>query len=83
MIPIFIFVFYGFCFVVFPQALKSIEVGIAYGVWSGLGAVVVTLIGVFYLHESLTLIKSLGIAIIIFGVIGLKLSSTALTEEQS
>ena len=67
----------------FPLALKKIEVGVAYAVWSGLGAVVVTIIGVFYLHESLTLIKSLGIAIIIFGAIGLKLSSTTLTEEKS
>jgi small multidrug resistance pump len=80
---IFIFVFYGLCFIVFPQALKRIEVGVAYGVWSGLGAVIVTLIGVLYLHESLNLIKSLGIVIVILGVIGLKLSSTSLTKEES
>ena len=80
---IFIFVFYGLCFLVFPQALKKIEVGVAYAVWAGLGAVFVATIGVVAMHESISYLQLAAIATIIVGVIGLKLSSTSLTEEES
>ena len=80
---VFIFVFYGVCFLVFPQAIKRIEVGVAYAVWAGLGAVFVAAIGVVAMHESIRYLQLAAIAIIILGVIGLKLSSTSLTEEES
>jgi small multidrug resistance pump len=78
-----IFVFYGLCFLVFPQALKKIEVGIAYAVWAGLGAVFVATVGVIAMHESISYLQLAAIGTIIVGVIGLKLSSGPLTEEKN
>ncbi len=80
---IFIFIFYGLCFLVFPQALKKIEVGVAYAVWAGLGAVFVATIGVVSMHESISYLQLAAIATIIVGVIGLKLSNASLSEEES
>ncbi|MDY6807236.1 MAG: multidrug efflux SMR transporter [Cyanobacteriota bacterium] len=81
---ILIFVFYGISFcVLLPLSFKTIEVSVAYAVWAGLGAVFVTFIGVIALHESITFLQYVAITLIILGVIGLKLSQTSLTEEDS
>ncbi|MBZ8179161.1 MAG: multidrug efflux SMR transporter [Oscillatoria sp. PMC 1051.18] len=79
---IFIFVFYGISFIVFlPLSYKSIEPSVVYAVWAGLGAVFVTLIGVFAMHESITFLQCVAIAMIIIGVISLKLNQKPPTEE--
>lgn len=76
--------FYRISFFVLTLAIKQkIELGIAYAVWAGLRAVFVTLIGVFTIHESMTFLQLFGIVIIIFDVIGLKLSSRPLTQSES
>lgn len=70
-----IFVFYGISFILFTLALKRLEVSLAYAIWSGIGTLSITLIGLFYFDESLTALKVGSIALIIIGVIGLNLSS--------
>ncbi len=70
---ILIFVFYSLSFVGLTFALKKIEVGIAYAVWSGIGTALIAVIGVVYFKESLTLVKVLSILLIIIGVAGLNL----------
>jgi len=50
-------------------ALKWIDMSVAYAVWSGLGMVLVSFIGVSLFQESFSLTKGLGIALIIIGVI--------------
>ncbi|NEP43054.1 MAG: multidrug efflux SMR transporter [Okeania sp. SIO2H7] len=81
---ILVFVLYGISFVVFlPLSYKSIEPSVVYAVWAGLGAVFVTLIGVFAMHESITFLQSIAIAMIILGVISLKLNQKSPTEEKS
>ena len=78
------FVFYGISFfVMLPLAYRTIEASVAYSVWAGLGAVFVTLVGVLCMHESITLLQWVGMAIVIIGVISLKLNTTPLTEEKS
>lgn len=74
---VFIFVFYGIAFVALTFALKTIEVSIAYAVWSGLGTVLVACLGILIFKESVTAMKLASIALIILGVVGLHMSQPA------
>lgn len=56
-------------------ALKVIPIGIGYAVWSGIGAVGSVLVGMFFFKESRDIKKMLFIAMIIIGIVGLKLSA--------
>jgi small multidrug resistance pump len=47
---------------------------VAYAVWAGLGIVLITLIGVGFFGETLTLWRSGCIALVLIGVIGLNLA---------
>lgn len=65
---------YGIAFVLLAQALKTIEVGVAYAVWAGLGTALITVVGIVALGEPATAWKFAGTALIICGVIALNLS---------
>ncbi|WP_243291586.1 multidrug efflux SMR transporter [Bacillus sp. FJAT-47783] len=71
-----IFVFYGFCFAIFALVVKKIDLSIAYAIWSGVGTMLVFVVGVLVFKESFSWIKLLSILLIIAGVIGLKVSDT-------
>lgn len=58
-------------------ALKSIPVGTGYAVWTGIGAAGTAIIGMAFLGESREVLRLLCILLIIAGVVGLKLASTA------
>jgi len=70
---IMIFVFYGFSFVFLTLALKHLEVSIAYAIWSGVGTLLVAIIGVHFFHEPMNLIKAMSLGLIVTGVLGLRL----------
>lgn len=55
-------------------ALKSIDVGIGYAVWAGIGAVGAAVLGPVFFSETLTPLKAFWLATIIAGVVWLKLS---------
>lgn len=57
-------------------ALKTIDVGIGYAVWAGIGAVGAAVFGSILLDHSLTLLQAFWLAVIIAGVIWLKLASS-------
>ena len=59
------------------QALRSIPVGTAYAIWTGIGAVGVATLGVVLFSESASPARLGCIALIVAGVIGLKLFSPA------
>ncbi len=71
------FVLYGISFVFMALALKKIEVGIAYAIWSGLGTALIAMIGITWFRESFTIPKLAGIALIIVGVVLLNLKGVA------
>lgn len=79
---IFIFVFYALCFSILTLALKTIEVSIAYAIWSGLGTVLMVSIGILWFQESVNLIKILSMVLIIIGVVGLHLSHEPVSEQE-
>ena len=56
-------------------ALKTIPVGTAYAVWTGIGAVGTVAMGIFLFGESRDPLRILCILIIVGGIVGLKLSS--------
>lgn len=56
-------------------AMKTIPVGTAYAVWTGIGAVGVAVIGMIFLGESKEFLRIVSIFFIIAGIIGLKLFS--------
>lgn len=56
-------------------ALKTIPVGTAYAVWTGIGATGVALVGMVVLGESASLPRILCIGLIVAGIIGLKLAA--------
>jgi quaternary ammonium compound-resistance protein SugE len=57
-------------------ALKAIDVGIGYAVWAGIGAVGSAVFGPLLFDQSLTMIQGFWLAVIIGGVIWLKLASS-------
>ena len=59
------------------QALRTIPVGTAYAIWTGIGAVGVATLGVMLFSESASPARLGCIALIIAGVVGLKLFSPA------
>ena len=55
-------------------AQKSIPIGTAYAVWTGLGATGTVLIGILFFHDPATITRLLCLLMIVAGVIGLKLA---------
>jgi small multidrug resistance pump len=68
------FLFYGLSLSALTLALKSIDVSLAYAVWSGLGTALIAGVGVIWLKEPLNALKLVSLMLIIIGVIGLNLS---------
>lgn len=68
---------YGFAFFFLALTLRSIPVGIAYAIWSGVGVSLVTLIAWVAFDQRLDLAGILGIALIVSGVIVLNFFSKA------
>ncbi|WP_029586152.1 quaternary ammonium compound efflux SMR transporter SugE [Bradyrhizobium sp. URHD0069] len=56
-------------------ALKSLPVGTAYAVWTGIGAVGTAALGIYLFHEPATLLRLACIGLILTGIIGLKITS--------
>jgi len=68
---------YGLAFVALSQVVKSVPVGVAYAVWSGLGTAAIVAIGAVFLGEPLTVVKVVGIGLIVAGVVVLNVGGVA------
>ena len=60
-------------FFMLAVALKDLPVGTAYAVWVGIGVVGVAIAGMLVFGESVSLLRLGFIAVILFGVIGLRI----------
>jgi quaternary ammonium compound-resistance protein SugE len=58
------------------QALKSLPVGTAYAVWTGIGAAGTAILGMVFLGESRDIIKLISLAMLVGGIIGLRFTSS-------
>jgi len=66
---------YALSFYFLSLALKTIPVGVAYAVWSGLGVVMISLLARIFYGQTLSLTALAGMGLIVAGVCVLKLSS--------
>ena len=57
------------------QAARDLPIGTAYAVWTGIGAVGAALLGIMLFQESANLARLGCIALIVLGIVGLKLST--------
>ncbi len=57
-------------------ALRTLPMGTAYAIWTGIGAIGTALIGIFIFDEPRTAARLVCILLIISGVVGLKLASS-------
>ena len=60
---------YGFAFYFLSLTLKTLPVGIAYAIWSGVGIIFIALIGLVWFRQTLDLPAVVGLALIIAGVV--------------
>ena len=56
-------------------AMKTIPVGTAYAVWTGIGAVGVAIMGMFLFGESREMMRIFCLMLIVSGIVGLKIVS--------
>lgn len=68
-----VFMFVSPCCLAF--AMESMSVGVAYSIWTGIGAVMTVVSGVVLYKDKLDRLKVLFVFLIIAGVIGLEMSS--------
>ncbi|MBV7267507.1 DMT family transporter [Erythrobacter ani] len=66
---------YSACFWVLAPAMKVLPVGIVYAVWSGVGIVAASIIGLYAFDERLSGLQFVFIAMILIGAVGLNLTS--------
>ena len=54
-------------------ALKTLPIGTAYAVWTGIGAVGTAILGIFLFGEPAFVLRLASIGLIVAGIVGLKL----------
>jgi len=69
--------FYAASFSLFSLALREIDVGVTYAVWSGLGTALIAALGVIFFKDPVTLERLFWLVCIIVGVVGLHLIGSA------
>ncbi|WP_236237425.1 quaternary ammonium compound efflux SMR transporter SugE [Pseudomonas faucium] len=57
-------------------AMKELPLGTAYAIWTGVGAVGTVIAGIILFGESMALIRLASVALIVIGLIGLKVSAS-------
>lgn len=58
-------------------ALLTFDVGVGYAIWTSVAGVMIVILGALFFEQRLSISKLFGIALVIGGVIGLKLSGAA------
>lgn len=69
------FVLYGLSFIPMTNALKELEIGAVYAIWSAVGTAAIAVLGVILFHEQASGLKAVAIMLIIAGVVCLNLSA--------
>ncbi|MBP6116134.1 MAG: QacE family quaternary ammonium compound efflux SMR transporter [Neisseriaceae bacterium] len=66
---------YGLAFYLLAHVIRTVPVGIAYAIWSGLGIVLIAAVNYVVLKQTLDLPAMLGLGLIIAGVLVINLFS--------
>jgi small multidrug resistance pump len=67
------FLLFGIGIFMYGQAVKTLPIGIAYTVWSGVSVLIVTIIGLLWFKETISPLGILFMVMIITGCIGLNI----------
>lgn len=67
--------FYALGLSLLALTLKTIDISIAYAIWSGLGTALIAAVGILWFKEPANFVKFISIGLIILGVIGLNISN--------
>ena len=70
------FAFYLVSLFGLSTAVSKIPVGTAYAVWSGVGTLMVAVLGAVWLKEQVTMLRSVSMLMIVIGVAGLYLTGS-------
>ncbi|OEJ25418.1 multidrug transporter [Streptomyces agglomeratus] len=73
----------GFGIFFLSLALKTLDVGVGYAIWTGIGSVGTVLLGTVIFDESLNLGKVICFVAILGGIIGLKLVDRGSAEAEA
>ena len=68
--------FYLGSFTLMSFSLKTLEVGIVYAIWAGVGTALIAIVGILAFGESITVLKTLGLLMIVGGTFLLRLASS-------
>ncbi len=71
---------YALAFYLLSRTMQTIPMSISYAVWSGVGIVLITLIGYVVYHQSLDLPALVGLALILAGVLVIHLFSKSVAH---
>ena len=63
------FIFFGLCIYFLTLAVETVEIGIAYAIWSGVSIAGTTFAGILLFNEKASKRKFLSIALIVVGVV--------------
>ncbi len=69
---LYMFICYIICLCLLTIAVKKIDLGLAYAIWSGVGTALICIIGIIFFNEIYTLYKLIGLLMIIIGILLLK-----------
>jgi small multidrug resistance pump len=72
---IFVILGYGVAFYCLSLSTKQLPLSFVYAAWSGLGTILISIVGYYYFKEVFDFPKILGLLFIIFGVILMKYSN--------
>lgn len=64
-----------FSFLFLSQATKSLPLGTAYAVWTGIGALGAVIVGIVLFKEPLTAARIFFVSLLLIGIVGLKATS--------
>lgn len=62
-------------FFLLSLATKSLSIGTAYAVWTGIGALGTVILGIFLFNEPINMPRIIFLGFILIGILGLKLTS--------
>ncbi len=62
-------------FYLLSLAVKTLPIGTAYAVWTGIGALGAVLLGIFLFHEPVNALRIAFLCLILVGILGLKFTS--------
>lgn len=67
-------IFYTISLAALTLAIQGIDISIVYAIWSGIGTILIAIIGILIFEESISLRKVISLLLIVAGVVGIHLT---------